>query len=91
MSTYTEYSKNYYETKVKTNPEKMAKRVVTATDWQKKNKDKAADAVAKWQRKNKDKHKAYVREWQRKNKDKWNAYQREWRKRKRLAESEGKT
>ena len=75
MSTYTKYSKNYYETKVKTNPEKMAKIAAAATAWQKKNKDKTADAVAKWQRKNK---------------DKWNAYQREWRKRKRLAESEGK-
>jgi hypothetical protein len=75
MSTYTEYFKNYYETKVKTNPEKMAKRVATATAWQKKNKGKTVDAAAKWKRKDK---------------DKWNAYQREWAKRKRLAESEDK-
>ena len=50
MSTYTEYCKNYYETKIKTNPEKMAKRSANH---------------AKWQRENKDKWNAYRNEWRR--------------------------
>jgi hypothetical protein len=52
-TTYTEYFKNYYETKVKNNPEKKAKISAYHAEWQKKNKDK-------WN--------AYRREWRRRKK-----------------------
>ena len=50
VSTYTKHQKRHYETKVKTNPEKMAKMYADHADWQRKNRDK-------WN--------AYQREWQR--------------------------
>ena len=37
-NTYTARCKEYYETKVKTNPDKLAERAAYHADWQRKNK-----------------------------------------------------